>query len=78
LRLWHQAQEGNDADLFRRSAHSLKSNSAAFGAMTLAELARELEILGKEGCLEGTQDKVVQAENEFQRGQQALKELIPA
>jgi len=78
LRLLYQALEGNDAELFRRSAHSLKSNSAAFGAMTMAELAREMEMLGKEGRLEGTKDKVAQAENEYQRVQQALKKLVPA
>ena len=70
-----QALDGNDAELFRRSAHSLKSNSAAFGAVTLAELARELEMLGKEGRLAGAGDKVARAAAEYQRVQQALKEL---
>ena len=75
LRSLQQALDGNDAELFRRSAHSLKSNSAAFGAVTLAELARELEMLGKEGRLAGTEDKVDRAAAEYQRVQQALKEL---
>ena len=35
-----------DADAFRRAAHSLKSNSNTFGALTLAALARELELGG--------------------------------
>lgn len=34
------------ADTFRRAAHSLKSNSATFGANHLAELARSLELGG--------------------------------
>ena len=34
---------------FRRAAHSLKSNSANLGAMTLAALAKELEMMGKAG-----------------------------
>ena len=33
-----------DPDTFRRVAHSIKSNGATFGAVTLADLARELEI----------------------------------
>ena len=37
-----------DADGFRRAAHSLKSNSHTFGAMTLGALARELEHGGLE------------------------------
>ncbi len=42
------ALQANDADTFRRAAHSLKSNSATFGANRLSELSRELEVLGKE------------------------------
>ena len=43
LRLALAAQ---DADKFRRAAHSLKSNSNTFGALALGALARELEITG--------------------------------
>ena len=35
-----------DAERFRRAAHSLKSNSNTFGALTLGALARELELGG--------------------------------
>ena len=35
-----------DADGFRRAAHSLKSNSLTFGALTLGAMARELELGG--------------------------------
>ncbi|HEX6138437.1 MAG TPA: Hpt domain-containing protein [Casimicrobiaceae bacterium] len=35
-----------DADAFRRTAHSLKSNSNTFGAATLGALARDLELGG--------------------------------
>jgi histidine phosphotransfer protein HptB len=34
------------ADVFRRAAHSLKSNSATFGAMEMSGLARRLELDG--------------------------------
>ncbi|HEY2864698.1 MAG TPA: Hpt domain-containing protein [Casimicrobiaceae bacterium] len=33
-----------DSERFRRAAHSLKSNSNTFGALTLATIARELEL----------------------------------
>ena len=36
----------NDADRFRRAAHSLKSNSHTFGALALGAMARELELSG--------------------------------
>jgi histidine phosphotransfer protein HptB len=35
-----------DADRFRRAAHSLKSNCNTFGALALANMARELETRG--------------------------------
>ena len=38
-----------NADAFRRVAHSLKSNSLTFGALTLGAMARELELKGLSG-----------------------------
>ena len=35
-----------DPDTFRRVAHSIKSNGATFGAASLSDLARELELGG--------------------------------
>jgi histidine phosphotransfer protein HptB len=40
------ALAAQDADRFRRAAHSLKSNSNTFGALTLGAMARELELTG--------------------------------
>ncbi len=37
------------AERFRRAAHSLKSNSHTFGAKSLAEMARALELGGMPG-----------------------------
>ena len=37
----------NDAETFRRAAHSLKTNAATFGATELAELSKALEMLGR-------------------------------
>ena len=38
------ALAAQDADKFRRAAHSLKSNCNTFGALTLGAMARELEL----------------------------------
>ncbi|MBE7434525.1 MAG: Hpt domain-containing protein [Anaerolineales bacterium] len=46
------AIHSNDADSFRRAAHSIKSNALTFGAEELAALARELEMMGREKNLE--------------------------
>ena len=42
----HQALAVQDADRFRRAAHSLKSNSLTFGALALGAMARDLELGG--------------------------------
>ena len=39
----------NDLPTFTRSAHTLKSNSAIFGAAYLSGLSKELEAAGKSG-----------------------------
>ena len=41
-----QSLERQDADRFRRAAHSLKSNGNTFGALTLGTLAKDLELSG--------------------------------
>jgi HPt (histidine-containing phosphotransfer) domain-containing protein len=45
------ALKTEDVEVFRRAAHSLKSNSATFGANRLSLLAKELEMLGKDNKL---------------------------
>jgi CheY-like chemotaxis protein/HPt (histidine-containing phosphotransfer) domain-containing protein len=65
----------NDAALLRLSAHSLKSNSADFGAKDLHKLCVRLEGLGKEGEMVGTADLVNQARAEYNKVEQALQAL---
>lgn len=48
------ALKAKDAESFRRAAHSLKSNSATFGAHHLSALAKELEMIGRENKLHET------------------------
>ncbi|SRR6266498_2545209 len=45
------ALDTNDIESFRRNAHSLKSNANTFGAVELASLAKELELMAKENNL---------------------------
>jgi HPt (histidine-containing phosphotransfer) domain-containing protein len=46
------ALAAQDADKFRRAAHSLKSNSNTFGALTLGAMAREFELGGMAKVIE--------------------------
>jgi HPt (histidine-containing phosphotransfer) domain-containing protein len=71
----HQALATGDAEGFRRAAHSFKSNSATFGALTLSVLAKELEMMGKSGALEGAPVKVTQLEAEYNQVRDGLEKL---
>ena len=68
-----QAAAGNDADAFRRAAHSLKSNSNNFGATNLAALAKELEAMGKAGSLDGAGAKIERLAAEYEQVERALR-----
>ncbi len=59
---------------FRRAAHSMKSNSANFGALQLAALCKELEEMGKVGCLEGAEAKIAAVEAEYAQVKAALEQ----
>jgi HPt (histidine-containing phosphotransfer) domain-containing protein len=60
-------------DEFRRAAHSLKSNSASFGAMGLSRMCKELEDMGKAGTLDGAGVRIARAEDEYARVRAALE-----
>lgn len=63
--------EAGSADTFRRTAHSLKSNSNTFGASRLAELARTLEL----GGLPASPAAIDTLAEELDRSLAALKAL---
>jgi HPt (histidine-containing phosphotransfer) domain-containing protein len=65
----------NDTDTFRRAAHSLKSNSATFGATRLSEMSRELEVLGKEHRLSEAEKLLPPVEDTLQSVCAELKGL---
>jgi len=69
------ALAAKDADSFRRAAHSLKSNAATFGARRLSDLAKQLEMLGKEDKLADTGDRISALEQAYQAAAIELKGL---
>ena len=71
----NSALSANNADTFRRAAHSMKSNAATFGASQLAALAKELEMLGKENKLHETGDKLRALEEAYESAGNELKGL---
>ena len=73
-----QALAVGSAEQLRRAAHSLKSNSASFGAQELAWLCRELEEQGRAGALGGAAERLAQVEAEYERVRRALLAARPA
>jgi PAS domain S-box-containing protein len=69
-----QAAADHNAEAFRRAAHSIKSTGANFGATTLSALAKELEMMGKAGHLEGAGAKIERLAAEYQQAERALRE----
>ena len=62
-----------DPVAFTRAAHTLKSNSATFGALKLSALAKELEQRGRAGELEHNEDLLNEVEEEFRRARSYLE-----
>jgi HPt (histidine-containing phosphotransfer) domain-containing protein len=75
IRQLHDALDANDAESFRRAAHSLKSNAATFGALELSGLARELEMIGRENKLGEGRARLGSLEEAYASAAQALKEM---
>ena len=69
----HVALEAANSEDFRRAAHSVKSNSANFGAMKLSDKAKQLEDLGKESQLEKAVAPLEEAEAEYVKVKSALE-----
>jgi CheY-like chemotaxis protein/HPt (histidine-containing phosphotransfer) domain-containing protein len=71
-----QAIQENDAPALRLAAHTLKSNSADFGAMTLSELSKKLEMMGREETLDGAADLMPRVKEEFDKAESILKDIM--
>ncbi len=71
-----EAWKKSDAKSLRLAAHSLKSNSAEFGAKTLSDLCRYIEGQAKDGILEGVSEKVEQARIAYERVRLVLLNLM--
>jgi HPt (histidine-containing phosphotransfer) domain-containing protein len=69
------ARAAQDADRFRRAAHSIKSNANTFGAQVLAALARELELKGLAADPAGNDTAIDALAAELARAGAALKGL---
>ncbi len=71
-----QSLAQNNAEAFRRAAHSIKSSSASMGAMDFSAQARELEMIGKSGDLSQAAEKLNRLVADYPELEQALKNLL--
>ncbi|HVM73132.1 MAG TPA: Hpt domain-containing protein [Anaerolineales bacterium] len=71
----NEAFTRQDAEEFRRAAHSIKSTSNSFGALAFGALAKELELMGKDQHLEGAAGKLEKLSADYALVQTRLKEL---
>jgi two-component system, sensor histidine kinase and response regulator len=69
------ALDAGDAASFGRLAHSIKSSSASLGALAFSQQARDLEMLGKSGSLDGAEPLVERFSADFLIVKQALEDL---
>src|SRR6185436_8073239 len=72
------ALAAGDAERFKRAAHSLKSNSNTFGALTLGSMAKALELGGLAHARGAKPDPLPELEAEFARAAAALRGLARA
>ncbi len=70
-----RALAAQDAEKFRRAAHSLKSNSNTFGALTLGAMSRELELGGVAKAIESGGQPLDALAQEYSRVAAALTDL---
>jgi PAS domain S-box-containing protein len=69
------AQQQNKVKELQRAAHTLKSSSATFGAITLSNVARELENLARNGNIDGAGELIEIAEREYEKAKAALEQI---
>ncbi|MBD2517835.1 PAS domain S-box protein [Nostoc sp. FACHB-973] len=65
-----------DAQTLWKTAHQLKSSSASVGAMTLAQLCRQLEAQGRSNKLQTSLDAISQLHQEYEQVKTALQKEL--
>jgi CheY-like chemotaxis protein/HPt (histidine-containing phosphotransfer) domain-containing protein len=76
LKTLRQAIAGQDPNSVRRVAHSLKSASANVGAQKLAQLAKDMEHLGRAETTEGADVILTDMEQEFLAVRHSLSAML--
>jgi HPt (histidine-containing phosphotransfer) domain-containing protein len=62
-----EAIDAGDGETVHRIAHTMKSNAATFGASSLSEACREMEIAARQGSLNGAATLTKAIRSEYER-----------
>jgi signal transduction histidine kinase/DNA-binding response OmpR family regulator/HPt (histidine-containing phosphotransfer) domain-containing protein len=76
LQALQSAVTNNDAESLRIAAHTLKSSSANLGARVLADLCKELEVMGRSQSLDNSAAKLSLLHHEYRRVDSALSDEL--
>jgi CheY-like chemotaxis protein len=68
----HQAVVQQDAEALFHAAHAMKSSSAMIGAMELSSILKDLELLGRQGNVEGSHAKMAALDTSYEAVKQAV------
>ena len=71
-----QLAAGDVTHASEETAHTFKGTSATLGAVTVADVARELEVLARSGALAGGAVLVDRLEREVARAEAVLHRLV--
>ncbi|MTV47416.1 response regulator [Heliobacillus mobilis] len=71
----HEAAQQQDIRVLTNLAHSIKSSSAGIGAVGLSACSKELELMGRQGQLDGAHEKVARIEAEYIKARKALEKI---
>jgi len=66
---------GNPENVFNL-AHKLKSSSSSIGAMGLAHVAEQIELIGRSGSTEGTAELLEQLKGMYAGAEQVLRQEL--
>lgn len=67
------ALSANDVPTLTRHAHSLKSTSLSLGATRVSELAREIEVAGRDKAIDGCQVLLMALSAEYASAERLLR-----
>jgi HPt (histidine-containing phosphotransfer) domain-containing protein len=68
----HQAVVHQDAEALFRSAHALKSSSAMIGAMGLSNILKDFELLGRQGNVAESHERMGELDAVYEAVRQAV------